>query len=277
MSNAVPDNFEVLEKIISERYESLSRRLKQTARYLLDHPQEVALSTVAQLSGRADVTPSTLIRFANTFGFSGFSEMQGLFRDRLFNDLPNYADRISVARQATGENPEVGQLLGDFASANRSSLEQLPHTVDVNQLERALDIFEQAGAIHVLGTRRSFPVASYFAYALRHVGKRTFLIDGLGGMYPEQARLVEPGDALFAISYSPYARESTETAAAISERGIPVVAISDSTLSPLSRMADVAFSVQEAEVRGFRSLTASMCLAQTLAIGLGVRRDRQAS
>lgn len=272
--NQTPKSFEELEARITEDYPSLSRRLQQTARFLLDHPQEVAFATVATLAQEAEVTPSTLIRFANSCGFKGFSEMQRLFRSRLVDELPNYTERIRAVRSATGETPDSMQLLWEFADANREVLEQLPGRTDPRSLERALDILEQAEAIHVLGARRSFVVASYMTYALHHIEKRAALVNGLGGMYGEQVRAIGPEDALVVVSYSPYAEESRQSAEQARERGIPLVVITDSNLSPVGRLADVALVVHEAEVKSFRGLTASLCLAQTLAISLGVRQDR---
>lgn len=272
--NEIPQDYSQLEARITADYASLSRRLQQTARFLLDHPQEVAFATVAKLAEQAGVTPSTLIRFSNSFGFSGFSEMQQLFRTRLVDELPNYTERIRAVRSATGETPDSSQLLWEFAEANREALEQLPKRIDPRSLERALDIFEHARAIHVMGARRSFVVASYMTYALHHIDKRTFLINGLGGMYSEQVGVIDSSDALLVVSFSPYAEESQSAALLARERGIPVVVITDSNLSPLARLADIALVVHEAEVKSFRGLTASLCLTQTLAIALGIRQDK---
>lgn len=269
-----PQDFTALEARITEDYPSLSRRLQQTARFLLDHPQEVAFATVARLAEQAGVTPSTLIRFANSFGFSGFSEMQQLFRARLVDELPNYNERIRAVRTATGETPDSTQLLWEFAEANREVLEQLPGRIDPRHLERALDIFEDARSIHVMGARRSFVVASYMTYALHHIDKRAFLVNGLGGMYGEQIKAIGAEDALLVVSFSPYAQESRDVADDARRRGIPLVVITDSNLSPLARLADVTLVVHEAEVKSFRGLTASLCLTQTLAIALGVRQDK---
>ncbi|MFQ3790138.1 MurR/RpiR family transcriptional regulator [Halomonas sp. A29] len=269
-----PQDFSELETRITQEYASLSRRLQQTARFLLDHPQEVAFATVAKLSEQADVTPSTLIRFANSFGFSGFSEMQQLFRTRLVDELPNYTERIRAVRSATGETPDSTQLLWEFAEANREVLEQLPGRIDPRCLEQALDVFDKAEIVHVMGARRSFVVASYFTYALHHIDKRACLLNGLGGMLGEQVKTIGKRDALMVVSFSPYAEESREAAAQAKQRGIPLVVITDSSLSPLARLADVVLVVHEAEVKSFRGLTASLCLTQTLAIALGVRQDK---
>ncbi|MCM2971771.1 MurR/RpiR family transcriptional regulator [Larsenimonas suaedae] len=272
--NETPKSFEALEARITEDYPSLSRRLQQTARFLLDHPQKVAFATVAKLAQEAEVTPSTLIRFANSCGFKGFSDMQELFRSRLVDELPNYTERIRAVLTATGEAPDSTQLLWEFAEANRDALEQLPGRIDPKHLEQALDILENAEAIHVLGARRSFVVASYVTYALHHIDKRAFLVNGLGGMYGEQMRAIGSDDALIAVSFSPYAEESRQAAEQAHERGIPIVVITDSSLSPMARLADVALVVHEAEVKSFRGLTASLCLTQTLAIALGMRKDK---
>lgn len=270
----LPQDFDELETRITEEYASLSRRLQQTARFLLDNPQEVAFATVAKLADQAGVTPSTLIRFANSFGFKGFSEMQQLFRARLVDELPNYAERIRAVRTATGETPDSTQLLWEFAEANRDVLEALPSRIDPHDLERALDILERAEIVHVMGARRSFVVASYFTYALHHINKRAVLLDGMGGMHGEQMKAVGAGDALLAVSFSPYAQEARDAAEYAKARDIPVLVITDSSLSPLARLADIVLVVHEAEVKSFRGLTASLCLTQTLAIALGMRQDK---
>ncbi|WP_149286609.1 MurR/RpiR family transcriptional regulator [Halomonas binhaiensis] len=272
----LPQDFAALEAQITEQYPRLSRRLQQTARFMLDHPQEVAFATVAKLAEQAGVTPSTLIRFANSFGFKGFSDMQKLFRSRLVEELPNYTERIHAVRTATGETPSGAQLLWEFAEANREVLEQLPGRIDPRLLESALDILERAEAIHVMGTRRSFVAASYINYALNHIDKRSHLVSGLGGMHAEQIKSISPKDALLVVSFSPYAQETRDAADQAHERGVPLIAITDSSLSPLARVADVTLVVQEAEVKSFRGLTATLCLAQSMAIALGMRSDSAA-
>jgi DNA-binding MurR/RpiR family transcriptional regulator len=79
-------------------------------------------------------------------------------------------------------------------------------------------------------------------------------------------------DVLISISFAPYSEETiqvTEEAA----RRVPVIGISDSSVSPLKRHAAVYFEIKDAEVKGFRSLTASLCLAQVLALGAAAGQD----
>jgi DNA-binding MurR/RpiR family transcriptional regulator len=93
-------------------------------------------------------------------------------------------------------------------------------------------------------------------------------------MLDEQVRSIQPDDALIAISFSPYARETASIVERAAGRGAAVIVISDSMVSPISRFASVFFEIKDAEVQGFRSLTASLCLAQTLAVGLAMKGSR---
>lgn len=273
-----PTQLSLLQDEIRHRYETLSKRLKQVARYILDNSNSIAFDTVASIAAQASVPPSTLIRFANAFGFSGFNEMKQVFRQHLMEETANYTERARLFRQtSTDDNvaPEKpAEILNVFTMVNAQALQQLAMQIAPEQLERAVELLNNAENIYVIGLRRSFSVASYLTYALRHLERRAFLIDGTGGMFTEQLSMVKPKDVVIAISYSPYAREAVELVELGAKRGAQQIAITDSEVSPLAAFSDVCFVVREAQVDGFRSQVASMCLAQTLAVSLALNNAR---
>jgi len=272
-----PNNLEELEQAIVSRYNDLSKRLQQVARYLMENPRDVAFETVATIAEKAQVPPSTLIRFSNALGYQGFSEMQRLFRSKLIENAPGYSEPIKLSQQKydQSDNPTPFQLLQEFATSNIIALDHLKHEVDETNLDKALGILQEACSTHIVGVHRAFVVASYFTYALRHVDRRAYLVDGIGGMFKEQAEAIDQGDAVIAISLTPYGQETLEVAKIAVDKGVPLIVIADSPLSPLARQASVCLVVQEAQVRSFRSLTSSLCLAQTLSIGLAYRLQRK--
>jgi DNA-binding MurR/RpiR family transcriptional regulator len=85
-------------------------------------------------------------------------------------------------------------------------------------------------------------------------------------MIVEQSTMLGPGDLLIATSFRPYAQQTADIVEEAAKRGAKIMAISDSRLSPIARRAELCFEVKDAEFRKFRSLTASLCLAQTLVI-----------
>ena len=274
-----PRDIEELRAEIVARHGDLSPRLQQVAEYVLDHPNDVGLQTLAVIAERSGVQASTIVRFAKAFGYDGASDMQRLFREELINSSPSpsYAERIRQFKERTGERQELSpaELFAEFMSANIIALEHMKDTVDPARLERAVDLLESSAAVFLVGLRRSYPVAAYMAYALRHVEKPAHLIDGLAGMLREQSSMITGNDLLLAISFRPYADETARIAAQAKDAGASVIAFSDSRLSPIARDADVSFEIKDAEVRQFRSLAGSLCLAQTLVISYAQRLEQR--
>ncbi|MBL0807897.1 MurR/RpiR family transcriptional regulator [Klebsiella oxytoca] len=275
-----PTQLTILQDEIRRRYDTLSKRLKQVARYILDNSNSVAFDTVASIAQQADVPPSTLIRFANAFGFSGFNEMKQMFKQHLMEETANYTERARLFRQTTTDDatpPETPtEILNMFTMVNTQALQQLAMQTSGEDLQRAVALLAEAENIYVIGLRRSFSVASYLIYALRHLDRKAFLIDGLGGMFTEQLSLVGPKDVVVAVSFSPYAREVVELVELGAQRKARQIAITDSQVSPLAAFSDVCFVVREAQVDGFRSQVASLCLAQTLAVSLALNSSKDA-
>ncbi len=268
-----PQDFAGLRGLILARAPALPRRLGQIARFAAEHPDEMALGTVAAIAERAGVPPSALVRFAQSLGYRGFSELQGIFRLHLRDAWPGYRARLAALREGTLAADGPAQLLDRFAAAAAASLERLRHGTDPAALERAAGILAAAETILVLGQRRSFPVAAYFAYTAAKSGLRAVLLDNVGSLLPEQASIAGPRDAALLVSFAPYTPTTVETAHALRAAGITLVVVTDSAFSPLAPLADVWLEVAEGESGAFRSLAASLTLALTLAVAAAEARE----
>lgn len=273
---ATPSQLAQLQDKIRTSYDSLSKRLKQVARYILDNGNTIPFETIASIAEKANVPPSTLIRFANNYGFDGFNEMKQVFRQHLMEETVNYTERASLTRQAISDGPAVPQtpaeILKVFSMVNEQALQQLSGQIHDRDLERAVKLLAEAENIYVIGFRRSFSIAAYLTTALRQLERRTYLIDGLGGMFNAQLNMVRPTDVVISISILPYAQEVVDLVAMGAAQGARQIAITDSVVSPLIAFSEVCFVVREAQVDGFRSQIASMCLAQALMMSLSLHR-----
>lgn len=259
-----------LEQQIEKRFSTLSNRLQLVARYLLAHPDTVAFGTTATIAQGAGVHASALVRFANAFGFSGFSEMQQLFKNRLLQTSPDYQSRIDAVRQ--DQSVPLAQAgkryLQQIAVANEAAMLQLCDELDEQLLQQACALLSKARLIHIQGARRSYPVASYASYLLSNTGLPVHLLDGVGYMQNAPLNLLGADDVLLAISFAPYAPETQQVISRATATGCKIIVITDNRLSPLVADADVALLVREAEVHSFRSLNASMNLIQALVLAL---------
>ncbi len=267
-----PRDFASLRALILARAPQLPRRLTQVASYALENPDEIAFGTAAGIAARAGVQPSTLVRFSQTLGYDGFSDLQGVFRSRLRERVPTYEERLEQLRKHGHAASEAGALLDGFSDAAARSLAEFRSRIDAPAVDRAVEILAGAETIYLLGLRRSFPITAYMAYAMGKLGVRNILVDGVAGMGAEQAGFISGGDAMLAISFTPYASETVALARAAQEKGAHIVSITDSAFSPIAPIADVWLEVVEANFEGFRSMTATMALAMTLTVGVAGRR-----
>lgn len=272
MEEQIPRDFEALRAAIYDRRQTLPKRIAQVAAYALDNPDNIAFGTTASIAASAGVQPSTLIRFSQLLGFDGFTSMQVLFRDRLRERTPSYDERLAALRAKVNTDADHRSVLDGFVAAATTSLGNMARTIDEAQLDKAVSVLAKAETIYILGRRRSYPIASYLAYALGKLGVRSQLVESASGLNAEIIGFATPADAAIALSFAPYASETIEETASISALGASVVAITDSAFSPLAQSANVWLEIAEADFAGFRSLSASTALAMTLAVSVAEKR-----
>jgi DNA-binding MurR/RpiR family transcriptional regulator len=267
-----PKDFQALRGLIAERAESLPKRLSQVASYALANPDEIAFGTVASIAAEAAVQPSTLVRFAHALGYSGFSDLQEVFRSRLRERVLNYDERLVRMREHGIAASKAGLLLDGFLEAAERSVADLRGKVDPERLDKAVGMLASAETIYLIGLRRSFPVTSYISYAMGKSGIRNILVDGVAGLGAEQVGFIGRGDTVIAVSFAPFASQTVSLVDIAAARGAGIVAVTDSVFSPIAPPADVVLEVVEANFEGFRSLAATMALAISLTVAVAASR-----
>lgn len=266
-----PTDLHALRALIAQRQGTLPRRLLQAGEFVLAHPEDVALGTAAEIAEKAAVQPSTLVRFAQALGYNGFSELQVVFRTHARERWPEYSERLKAIRERGS-----GALLSGFAEASRVSIDRLESTLNMAALDSAVAQLAGARTIHLIGARRAYPVVTYLAYALAKLGIAVRLIDQTGGLAPDQVDLIDPADAVLAVSFTPYTPATLELSQRAARRGIAVVAVTDTPFSPLIQGAKLWLEVADADHAAFRSLAGTLVLAMTLAVAVAERREELA-
>lgn len=268
MTVTPPATIEDFRNRLADVTDALPKRLRQCADYITANTDRIAVSTVAELAAGADVPPSALMRFCQILGFSGFSEMQKLFRDAYAPGWPDYSTRLSNLKENGAGSPAA--LLAEFVEAGRLSLEQLAKSVDEAALSQAVAQLTDAGTLHVVGLRRAYPVASYLTYVFEKMQVPAMLHDGTGKL--DHRHALRAGDACIAITFAPYSDETLALAQDAQTRGLPVIGITDRLTSPLARLSSTVLTVPEVDFGAFRSLSATLALSIALAVAVGSAR-----
>ncbi len=276
LETKTPAGYEELIRLIHDSYAGMSNGYQKIALYLTQNPNEVAVHSVNAISKRCGVHASSLVRFAQALGYDGFKDLQKPFQRRLTTAAPGFEARVKALESELGSRTDRSELgfMRDLVVRDIASLKDMLTQIKAEELAKTVSLLEKADVVYLIGQLRSAPVVELLRYTLTMLGKRCILLDAGGGLATHMARVIRKSDVLFAVSFRFYANEVVNVVEEAASRGVPIIAISDSTLSPLAKNAKVLFAVPEHEYTFSRSLAAPMCLAQALTVALAARLQK---
>lgn len=254
-----------LSRRILEEFESLSPQMQAAARFLVDHPDDVALLTMREQARRAKVLPATMTRLAQRLGYDGFDAIREIYIAAMRAGELGFAGRAGRQMAAQREKGDTSLADGHIAAA-AAALDQLRAPAMLQRLAAAAEVLAAAPRLYCLGLRASFPLAWTAAYLLGLIDARAVLLDDGGALLADRARGAAEGDAALVFGFDPYTRATVEAARRLADLGVAVVAITDSPVSPLARLARYPISVGGTESPAFfRSMAAPFAVAEILA------------
>jgi DNA-binding MurR/RpiR family transcriptional regulator len=267
-----PGSYEELRAVLSSGTARLPKKLRQVAIHLWQHPTAVALGTVTSVAGEAGVQPSTLVRFAQAFGYTGFSDLQDVFKAHLADGGRAGADQWEEASSS-----EAARLVDGFIRSSATSLAGVRDRLDLAQFEAMSQTLAGADLIYIIGSKRAFSLVSYVSLALANLGVRNLALDNVGSTAFELLRCASASDAVLAVSFTPYNSITPELAASAAQRGVPIVSMTDSAFSPLVPVSKAYIEVIEESFSGFKSLSATLAVAMALVLRVEQLRAEAAS
>ncbi len=272
LTDIPPQAFNELRDLIIEKRDKLPRRLAQVAAYTIEFPDDIAFGTVGSISERAAVQPSTLVRFAKALGYSGFSELQAVFQQRLRDRPNNYEARLEALDAHTSGHSPAMALIDGFSQAAIRSVERFKERIKPERPGRGGA--DSRRRRHSLSDRPPAIVSDHRLFELRvwNAWRQDGAAGSPSGVDREMLSFAGPRDAALAVSFTPYAPTTVEYTRQVVSQNTPLIAITDSPFSPLALNTSVWFEIVESDFEGFRTLAATMTLAAALAVAVAEQR-----
>ena len=252
----------VLERL-TEAYPDLSPRLRQAAKFVLDHPNEVAINSMRQLAAAADVAPSTMLRLAKAIDFDNYEDFRQPFRDTARGREKGFSSRARWLQEISAGGDDE-KLLGSMAAAHFGNLESVFRDNDLRTFSRAAEIIRQAEKVYIIGVGGGYGLAHYFHYVAKMAFSRLRFPAGQTGSLLDDLIDVSPNDVAIAITFDPYTAVTVRAAEFIREKGARLISITDSRASPLASGADAVLLAPTASPLFFPSYTSATAVAETL-------------
>ncbi len=252
----------VLERLSTE-WDALTPEAQKAARYVLENPTEVGVSTVREIAEAANVKPNTIVRMARQVGFEGYEDFRAPFREAIRQGSVSFPDRARWL-QDIRKSGDLGGLYADMVDAAIKNLEDTFAAIDAADLKAAAEVIWGSRQVFTLGVGVNNANARNFTY-LASTGMTQFhAIPRPGSTAIDDLAWATDRDVLIATTCRPYRSEVIEAVQIAKEQGVTVVALSDSPASPIILAADHGFVLSAETPQFFPSSVSTIALLETL-------------
>ncbi len=256
---------------LMDGFGDLPKRLQIAARWVLDHPADVALLTTREQAKRTGLSPATFTRLAQRLGLAGYDELRASHAALLRQRPSSFSGRASELVERHAEEGDEA-LAQDIVIALESHLAAMREPASLVSLSRAAERLRSAAHVYCFGLRSAFPAAFMLDYLQNMIGSRSTLAEGSGGRGIDALRHIGKDDVLFAVSVAPYTRLTIQAAEHARSRGAQIVALTDSPHSPLSEIADDTVLVRTETPSFFHTMTPAFAAVECLAALMTARK-----
>ena len=259
--------------IIKENMSTYSKGQKRIAGYILENYDKAAFMTASRLGNASHTSESTVVRFAAELGYHGYPDMQKALQELIRGRL------TSVQRIEASRNQMIGQdTLDSVLQRDIASLHETLESVDRDEFYRVVDKLIKARHIYILGVRSSAFLAGYLNFYLQWIFTNVTLVENSGGgEIFEQLLHIGPGDILLGISFPRYSKASVNAVNFAKGHGADVIAITDSKMSPIYKIATAALLVSNDMISFVDSMTAPLSLLNALIVAIGQQKNEEVS
>lgn len=252
---------------INSQYRKLSKGQKLIAKYVLENYDKVAFMTASKLSEEVGVSESTVVRFANALGYSGYPRLQDALEELMKNKL-TAVQRIDLVDEKKCSSDILKSVLKEDSRNLRETLEN----IDENAFEEAVDKIIKAKRVYVLGLRSSYTIAQYLGFYLDRVIDNVQVIKMDMGDTFEQIVRINKDDVLIAITFPRYSTKAYQTASYAKEKKAHVIAITDSVFGPVASISDNRLIVKNNMMSFVDSLVPALSIVNALVVSISAKK-----
>ncbi|MDR6225110.1 DNA-binding MurR/RpiR family transcriptional regulator [Desmospora profundinema] len=250
----------------------MSKSHRKIAAYVERHPDTSPFLTAAKLAKKTGVSEATVVRFAVSLGYTGYTEMQRSLQERLRERLTT-VERLHMAEDLY---PEESRVAFEVLQDDLSNLKQTVNQLNPRFFADAVNRIGSAENIAVVAFRSSHSLGYFLTFYLDLILKNTELVIHSDTMFERLSALGE-NDLVIGIGFPRYTARTVQALQYARSRGIPTLALTDSNGSPLARESDVYLIASSRLPSYVDSFTAPLALINALLTAVGRTYKKKAA
>ncbi len=242
----------------------------RVARWLLEDPHRLLSLSMAQVALASGVSDTTVLRFCRSVGFRGFTDV----KLAVAGDVAEH-DRLMV--EGLSADDDLSSICAKVFRADAQALADTAATLDMQELQRAVDLLAGARRVIVIGVGTSIPIVLDLHHKLFRIG-----LDCVAHtdsyLQLMATALLDMQDVVVGISHSGTSIDPALTLEKARERGCGTIAITGNGQSPFTKSADVTLLSVASELRpeALASRIAQMAIVDALYVALSMRDPERA-
>jgi DNA-binding MurR/RpiR family transcriptional regulator len=251
----------------------LAPQRREIIRRILDEPRVFVLLSLRSSARHLNIDAATLLRIVRAIGFKRYHDFQQYLHDRSIA----FSTALDSMEPRADRKNSVEAIVGASLDRDFDNVKQLRNNLDRSRVVAVANKIHAARRILVMAGDMARSLAMYLDYNLGMLGLNTVVALSPGEII-HRARHVNSKDVAFAVSYGRGLHQTVEGLKAARENGAFCVAISDTFVSPLARIADQFFLTSAEHVSFADSYVAGMALLGALLTACAnVHRQRTVS
>lgn len=202
--------------LINRHFEALNENEKYIANYILNHTEACQSMSITELAEKTLTSKSSILRFTQKLGFSGFSEF-----------------KYSIKSQSSN-----AQVTRDLFQHFEDDFMQTTKLFNQQDLKPILSLFHKAERIYMYGTgwgQRN--VLTTFCRSLVPIGKFPVVIESQKELELSLSSMTER-DFVIILSLSGNTKPKTDLLQEIKLKQIPILSITELSSNRLANLAD---------------------------------------
>lgn len=271
MDQLAPRSLQELTERLQADFVDMPPQFQIGARYLLDNPSEVPVSSMRKIAQKAGVQPATLVRLAQSLGYKGWTGLKDVFVHSLHAKSHAYA--LQARRVVRRRNQP--DRMAKAVQAQALNVQKLTE-LNGDRMKRAVDILVKARRVYVAGFRASYASAFTFHYLYRFFRPSVTMMRSEAGTFEMELRTLRSGDVIVLIAFAPYSQEIVQVYEAARKTGCKILSLCDSPVAPIALEADCNLLFSTEMPSFFPSCTASVALVEVLVEQVLARTGRRA-
>ena len=221
--------------VIAEKTPGFSKGQRKIAKYITANYDKAAFMTAGKLGKAADVSESTVVRFAADLGYDGYPEMKRALQELIKNRL--------------------------------TTVQRIEASKEIMEKDQAVDKIVNAKSIYVIGLRSSSYLAGFLGFYLNLLFEDVRVINqSAASEIYEQIQHIGEKDVCIAISFPRYSRRTITAIQFARDMGASVIGITDSGSSLVAKNSDIKLYARSEMLSFLDSLVAPLSLINALVV-----------